>query len=196
MTSLTPGRHAATQRISPTRIVVFSLFLFVLVAIELYLSETSLSVFHEQLLNDYTHTEDKGWQKTVAWLVNQLRYWLPFLTICIFQYAVYRNHNTENGVCQMEMAWQVGILTVLVFGGLLPYVAHVSEAARELALANGETLPLTDGGKESTILLRTTEWFIRVSIPLLLLLVYHATCGKREAKEASADITTCEEVCA
>ena len=194
MTSLTPDRPAATRRISPTRIVVFSLFLFVLIAIELYASETSLSVFHEQLLNDYTHTEEKGWQKTVAWLVDQLRYWLPFLTVCIFQYAVYRKHNSENGICQKEMAWQVGILTVLVYGGLLPYVAHISKTARELAIANGETLPLTEGGEESTILLGAAAWFIRVSVPLLLLLVYHASCGKREAKETPDSAEICTEV--
>ena len=194
MTSISPQRHAVTQRISIARIIVFSLFLFVLIAIELYASETSLSVFHEQLLSDYTHTEEKGWQKTVAWLVDQLRYWLPFLTVCIFQYAVYRKHNSENGICQKEMAWQVGILTVLVYGGLLPYVAHISKTARELAIANGETLPLTEGGEESTILLRAAAWFIRVSIPLLLLLVYHATCGTREAKDASAHAEPCTEV--
>ena len=193
MTSLTPDRPAATRRISPTRIVVFSLFLFVLIAIELYASETSLSVFHEQLLNDYTHTEEKGWQKTVAWLVDQLRYWLPFLTVCIFQYAVYRKHNSENGICQKEMAWQVGILTVLVYGGLLPYVAMISRDAKALAISNGETLPTTEGGVEITILMKAAEWFIRVSIPLLLLLVYHATCGKREAKEAPSDVEICEE---
>ena len=196
MTSLTPQRCTATQRISPTRIVVFSLFLFVLVGLELFLSETSFAVFHEQLLKDFSYTEEKGWQKTVAWFVEQLRYWLPFLTVCIFQYAVYRNHNSENGVCQKEMAWQVGILTVLVYGGLLPYVAMISRDAKALAVSNGEVLPTTDGGVEITILMKAAEWFIRVSIPFLLLFVYHAASGKREAKEATVDEDACEEACA
>ena len=195
MTSLSPARRAATAKISPLRIVLFSLFLFALVAFELYLSETSLATFHEQLLNDYEHTENKGWQKIVAWLVEQLRYWLPFLTVCIFQYATYRSFNSENGVCQKEMAWQTGIVSVLVFGGLLPYVAYVSKVAYEAAVAAGEEIPKTDGGVETTILMGAAEWFIRTTIPLALLLVYHAACGRREAKEASVAEPICEEAC-
>ena len=191
MTSFSTARRAAIQRVSPIRIGVFSLLLFALICIELYLSQTALITLYDQLLEDYGFTDNKGWQKIVAWFVKELRFWLPFITIAVFQYATYRGYDPENGIPHKEKAWQVGIVTVRVYGGLLPYVAVLSRNAKELAAAEGTSLPLTEAGLEDTLLLRTTLWFVRLAIPLLLLLVYHASTGYREAREARE--TTLEE---
>lgn len=184
MTSLSPARRAAISRISPIRIGVFSLLLFALICVELYLSQTALTVLYDQLLEDYGFTDKKGWQNIAAWFVKELRFWLPFITIAVFQYVAYRRHDAEHGIPHLEKAWQLGIVTVLVYGGLLPFVAVLSHNAQKLAAEQGNPLPLTEAGLEDTLLLRTSLWFVRLAIPLLLLLVYHATAGCREVREA------------
>ena len=193
MTSLSPARRAAVERVSPVRIGVFSLLLFALICIEFYIGETALTVFYDQLLGDFSHTNDKGWQKIAAWFVKELRFWLPFLTVCIFQYVTYRGYHAENGVCHKEMAWQVGIVTFLTYGGLLPYVAVLSKDLQALAISNGEELVTNAGGVETTLMLHASIWFVRLAVPLLLLLVYHAARGRREA---ATPVTPVEEVVA
>ena len=188
MTSLSPARRAAVGRISPVRIGVFSLLLFALICVEFYIGETALTVFYDQLLGDFSYTENKGWQKIAAWFIKELRFWLPFLTVCIFQYVTYRGYHAENGVCHKEMAWQVGIVTVLTYGGLLPYVAVLSKDLQALAISNGEELATNAGGVETTLMLHASIWFVRLAVPLLMLLVYHAARGRREAATKVAPV--------
>lgn len=186
MTSLSPTRRAAVQKISPLRIGVFSLLLFVLICIELYLSQTALTVLYDQLLEDYSLTNNKGWQNIAAWFVKELRFWLPFITIAVFQYVTYRRHDAAHGIPHIEKAWQVGVVTILVYGALLPCIIAQSKYEQNLAAAEGTSLPLNSAGLEETLLLQTLLWFVRLAVPLLLLLVYHATAGYREKKEIAA----------
>ena len=69
---------------------------------------------------------------------------------------------------------------MLTYAVLLPYLSSVSEALYTNALAAGEKIPKTDGKVEITLLMELHDWFIRLTIPLLLLMVYHSARARRE----------------
>ena len=154
------------------RVLFCGLLMTVLVAGCLYLHNTAFDFYHARLLDDES--------KTLAWLTEQLSFSLPFVVICLFHAAVYAGRDPRDGSVRREMFWEVVLVTVLAYGVLLPYLSSVSEALHTNALAAGEKIPQTDAKVPITLLMEMHEWFIRLTIPLGLLMVYHGTRAKRE----------------
>lgn len=154
------------------RVLICAALLTALVAGCLYLYYTALEFLRARLLDDES--------KTLAWLTGQLGFSLPFFLICLFQLMVYHGHDSRDGSARREMFWEVALVTVLTYAVLLPYLSSISEALYINALAAGEIIPETDGGVEITLLMELHEWFVRLTIPLGILLVYHAARARRE----------------
>ena len=158
--------------VSIPRILFCSVLLAALVAGCLYLHHTAFDFYQDRLLENES--------KTLAWLTKQLSFSLPFFVICLFQLIVYHKHDTRDGVLRREMFWEVVLVAVLIYAVLLPYLSSVSEALHINALAAGEKIPKTEGRVEITLLMELHEWFIRLTIPLGILMVYHAARARRE----------------
>lgn len=167
-TTMTPTRG----RISIPRILLCGILLTILMAGCLYLHHTALSFYQARLLDNAS--------KTMAWLTKQLSFALPFIVICLFHAFVYHRHDTHDGSARREMFWEVLVVAVLTYAVLIPYLAKISEALYINALAAGETIPKTEGKVEITLLMEFHEWFIRLTIPLGLLLTFHGTRARRE----------------
>jgi purine-cytosine permease-like protein len=176
------GRRA--YRFSILRVLTFSVCMALLLAFELYSYHTVFDSFYDDLI--------EAEMESSAWIESQLAFMLPFLTVALFQYLVYRRDDREDGVFQREKAWEIFCVAVLVYGVILPVVAHMSRTAYEAALAAGEVIPTTAGGADETLLMTVTEWFIRLTVPLLLLGAYHGTRARREAEDAALTATTGE----
>lgn len=158
------------------RILVIGILLSLLVAGSLYLHATSLSDYQAYLL-----TEEK---KNTAWIVEQLSFLLPLLTVMLFQLGVYRKHNRLDGVAQREMAWEVLIVIVCTYLVLLPVTYHISQSQLEAALAAGEAFPKRpEGGAYDTLFLNQLTWFLRLAVGLGVLYVYHTARARREAED-------------
>lgn len=154
------------------RTFLCGLLMTVLVAGCLYLYYTSFDFYHARLLDNES--------KTLAWLTEQLSFSLPFILICLFQVMVYHGRDPRDGSVRREMFWEIVLVAVLTYAVLLPYLSSISEALYTNALAAGEKIPKTDGKVEITLLMELHDWFIRLTIPLLLLMVYHSARARRE----------------
>ena len=122
---------------------------------------------------------DNG-SKTFGWIFKQFNFSLPFIVICIFQYAVYHKHDRRDGVACQEMLWEIVLVAVLTYGVLLPYLTDISDALYTNAVAMGVEIPKTEGKVEETLIMDFHEWFIRLSVPLLALGIFYATRARRE----------------
>lgn len=169
-------RKEISYRFSIFRVLLFSACMAVLIAFELYCHHTVFASFIE-------HLATTG-KKNSAWIGKQLSFALPFLTVAFFQFLAYRRHEREDGVFQKEKAWEIVCLLFFVYAVLLPVVRHLSQTAWETLAESGARLPVTAGGANKTLLLLLAEWFIRLSIPFALLLVYHALRSARESHDA------------
>ncbi len=176
---ITPQKEQRSYRFSVLRILLIGLFLSVLTALCLYLHHHA---FREYL--DYLKEADK---KSTAWIAEQLGYMLPFLTIAIFQYAVYAKHNRKDGILQREMAWEILIVAAFTYLILLPLVWYKSDITLKVSLAAGIQVDKTDGKEYQTLLLSVAEWFVRLIIPLCLLFVYHTAMSRAEKQEAETE---------
>ena len=154
------------------RILLCSILLTVLVAACLYLYYTAFDFYQARM--------EENQSKTIAWLTEQAGFVLPFVVICLFQTLVYHKHDPRDGSARREMFWEVVAVTVLTYAVLLPYLASVSEALYINALVAGEKIPKTDGKVEITLLMELHEWFVRLTIPLGLLMAYHGVRARRE----------------
>ena len=166
---------------SVVRVVCIGVLMTVLVAAELYLHNKTIPVFLDYL-REAEH-------KNSAWIGGQISYALPFLTVAVFQYAVYCRAERASAapgtlypadrLYQREKMWELLLVAVLVYGVVLPYCVHLSNtqyaAALEEALLTGAELPQTDGKVDDKLIYHLAEWFIRLAIPLGLLSVYHAS---------------------
>lgn len=170
------------RRVSVWRVLLFGLLLSLLLAAELYAHHAVFPGFIE-----YLRSID---HKSTAWIANQLSFMLPFITLAVFQCAAYAKAENGDGVMQREKMWEIVLVAVLIYGALLPYVRHYSDTVHEAALAAavlaGETLPKTPGGVDQTILLEVFEWFFRLTVPLMLLGLYHGSRAERETREYAA----------
>ena len=178
-----PDSTLNRRKVSPVRVILFSLLVTLLMAVELYAHQTVFPDFIKYL-TEIDH-------KSCAWIGGQLSFMLPFITLCVFQYCVYRKDENGDGVMQREKMWEIVLIAVLVYAVLLPYVRHYSITEHEAALAalipgTGDHYPRTPGGVDKTVMLRATEWFIRLTVPLMLLGLYHGARADREAKEYAA----------
>lgn len=169
-------------RFSPLRVIILSLLLFVLIALELGLYHTAIADLSDNLMTEYNLTDEKGWQKTAAWMVEQITMMLPFITICIFQFAVYNRYNRKDGILQLEMGIEVIATAVLVFAVLLPVLAKVSHDRYIVEVAEG-TLKTYDKGGTVTLLRESLGWFLRFLIPVGLLSLYHFSRARAEAED-------------
>lgn len=170
-------------KISIFRIVAISVLLFILISLEFGVYSTAIKDLHGNLMKDYEMTSNRGWQKSVAWIVNELGLWLPMITICVFQLAVYKRYNRENGILQKEMAFEVIVVGVLVYALLLPYVSHLSSEMHATAVLE-ETVEYYKNGDAITLMRESLEWFVRFIIPVGLLSLYHFTRSKAEIEES------------
>ena len=152
-------------RFSILRILLCSVLMAVLVAACLYLYRTAFTFYHARMLDNQS--------KTFAWFVEQTGFSLPFIVVCIFQYAVYHKHDRRDGVAAQEMFWEILLLSALVYGVLYPYVTAISDALYTNALAAGESITQNAGKVDVTLIMELHEWFIRLSLPILVLLILH-----------------------
>ncbi len=164
-----PIRRSRIARV--LRILLCGVMLTALVAGCLYLYYTAFDFYHARLLENES--------KTSAWLVEQMGYALPFAVICLFHSIVYHG-DPRDGTFSREKFFEVALAAVLIYAILLPYLDSVSDALYTNALAAGEKIPKTDGGVEITLLMELHEWFVRLTIPLGVLLVYHGSRARRE----------------
>ena len=170
--STVPNSTERRYRFSIPRILLCSLLMALLVAACLYLYRTAFTFYHARMLDNQS--------KTFAWFVEQTGFSLPFIVICIFQYAVYHKHDRRDGVAAREMFWEILILSALVYGVLYPYVDSISEALHTNALAAGIKIPQNEGKVDVTLIMELHEWFIRLSLPMLALLIFHSARARRE----------------
>ena len=159
-------------RFNPLRVLLCGVFITALVAVCLYLYHTSLSFLHARILENGS--------KTFGWIFKQFNFSLPFIVICVFQYAVYHKHDRRDGVACTEMLWEVIVVAILTYGVLLPYLQDISDALYTNAIAAGVELPKTEGKVEETLIMGFHEWFIRLSVPLLALGIFYAARARRE----------------
>ena len=188
-TPAAPRSSRGTLWVSLLRTLLCGILMTILAAGCLYLYYTSFDFYHDRLVENGS--------KTLAWLTEQLSFSLPFILICLFQTAVYHGRDPRDGTARREMFWQIALVAVLVYAVMLPYLSSISEALYTNALASGVKLPKTEGKVEITLLMELHDWFIRLTIPLLLLMVYHSARGRRErmypeAEEAEPLLTVAE----
>ena len=169
-------------RFSILRVLLCGLLMSALVALCLYLHHTAFQFYHARLLDDES--------KTLAWFTEQIGFSLPFIVICLFHLGVYHKCDRRDGVAQMEMTWEILIVAVLTYAVLLPYLSKISDALYINALAAGESLPKTDGGVKITLLMELHEWFIRLPIPLGILMVFHGARARREMRHPESEAVT------
>ena len=170
-----PTVQKGTYKFSVLRVILCGVLMTLLCVACLYLQYTSLDFLHTQLLE-----QDK---KTTAWFVEQLRFSLPFILFCVFQTAVYARHYRRDGIAQREMAWEILLVTVLMYAVVLPCLGWLSEGLYHTALMQGETIPTTPTVKvEITLLMELHEWFVRLTIPLIVLFLYHSARARYELR--------------
>ena len=112
--------------------------------------------------------------------IKQVSFALPWIVMCVFQGIVYNKHDRRDGIAQREMFWEVLMVTAFVYLLLLPYLKNVSEEMYAAALEMGADIPQTDGKVDETFLMIFHEWFIRMAVPLGVLLIFHSTRARRE----------------
>jgi hypothetical protein len=171
-TQALPTQTGRRYRFSILRILICGIFLSVLVAACLYCKYTAIDFFHARLLEQES--------KTSAWIIKQVSFALPWIVICLFHGLVYTKHDRRDGIAQREMFWEVLMVTAFVYLLLLPYLKNVSEDMYAAALEMGADIPQTDGKVDKTFLMIFHEWFIRMAVPLGVLLVFHSTRARRE----------------
>lgn len=169
-----PAPQGRRYRFSLLRVLLCGVFLTVLVAVCMYLYHTAFDFYRARLLEEES--------KTLAWFAKQLSFSLPFIVICLFHYMVYHRHDRRDGVARREMFWEIVVLTLLVYCVLLPYLVRVSDAMYAASLEIGADIPKTDGKVEMTLAMKFHEWFVRLSVPLVGLAVFHGVRARREVR--------------
>ena len=170
---------ARTYRRSILRTVVMGLFLTALAAGSLYMNTT----LFPELASFFTDIEHPG----AAWLARELGYWLPFVLIALFQYAVYRGCDRGDGILEREMARSILIMAVLVYFVLLPYLYQTGVETLQASLAAGEQVPTFENGHYRTVFWENLEWFVRFLIPVGALYLFHSSRATRQQDETAAD---------
>ena len=175
---ITPAAQKFRYKLSVGRILLVGLFLSVLSAFCLWMYHTA---FREYI--DYLISEDK---KTSAWLVEQISYMLPWIMIEVFLYAVYAKYDNHNGILQQERAFAILIVVILTYLVLLPLVWWYSDADLKLSLTAGLDVDKTAAQIYESIMMSVAEWFLRFSVPLCLLFLYHRAKASSEKRESQA----------
>jgi hypothetical protein len=171
-TQALPVGTGRRYRFNILRVLIFGVFLSVLVAACLYCKYTAIDFFHARLLEQES--------KTSAWIVKQVSFALPWIVICLFHGLVYCKHDRRDGIVQREMFWEVLLVTVFTYLVLLPYLKNISEEMHAAALEMGADITQTEGKVDQTFLMIFHEWFIRMTVPLSALLLFHSVRARRE----------------
>ncbi len=172
---IAPPREKRSYKFSWIRMILMGLMLFGLITLCLYLYHTAFREY-----NAYLTEEEK---KSTAWIAEQISYMLPFIAVAAFQCAVYAKHDNRDGVLQRERAYEILIAAALTYLVLLPLVWWYSDAKLILSLMAELDVPKTEGKEYETIMILVAEWFVRLTIPLCLLFVYHMARAKAEMTE-------------
>ena len=159
-------------RFSILRVLLCGIFMSCLVAACLYLKYSAVDFFHARLL-------DQG-SKTSAWILKQISFALPWIFMCLFHAITYRSRDRHDGVAAQEKLWEVIWVTVFVYFILLPHLRGISDAMHAAALEAGATIPQTEGKVDQTFIMLFHEWFVRMSIPLMGLMVFYSAQARRE----------------
>ncbi len=170
------------------RVLISSILLSALFAACLYLYDTAFPPLHEQLL-------DTG-KKTTAWFVEQLSFSLPFIILCLYFTIAYHGLDHRDGVASREKMWITILTTLVVYLGFLPYLNHLSGEMYAEAIASGATVPESEGGVPWTLMMRLHDWFIRLSIPMAIVITFYSMRSSRERRcpdEPEAPLMTVEE---
>lgn len=178
-TTVTPQAERR-YRFSPVRILICGILLSILVAVCLYLYHTAFDFYHARIL-------EKG-SKTIAWFIEQVGFALPWIVICLFHSMVYRKHDRHDGICQREMYWEVVLVALLTYCVLLPYLSHLSDTMYATALEMGADIPQTDGKHDWTLLMKLHDWFVRLPIPLGILMLFHGARARREIRFPETEV--------
>ena len=169
-----------TYRFSWVRVIAIGLMLFILTSLCLYLHHTAF-VAVQQGLTDGEH-------KNSAWIAGEIGYLLPFVVICLFQFAVYYKHDRRDGTLQKEMKWEILLVAVLTYAVLLPVVMYISDSQIALKLASDAVIEKDDSDTYITLAKDVAEWFIRFAVPLLLLYVFHASKAHSETTQPCPEV--------
>ncbi len=176
---MTATHQPRRYRFSILRTLLCGVLLSCLVAACLYVDHTAITFLHERLL--------AAEMKTSAWLVNELGLNLPLVVLCLFPLLVYNRHDRRDGDARREMLWATVIVAVLIYGVLLPYLSRLSNAMYEAAIEAGDIIPQTEGKVYWTLLMKLHEWFVRLPIPLAILILYHKTRADRERRHPETE---------
>lgn len=128
----------------------------------------------------------------VHWLTEEIGLLLPFLTVLLLPFFIYRKIDRHDGKAQKEMVYALVLVALFVYAVLLPYTTRLSDAQLQSALAAGEEFPILESGAHDTLLLSLIPWFIRLGIGLAILALYHSMRAQREAdayRKATAGVT-------
>ncbi len=174
---ITPPRERRVYKFSWIRMILMGLMLFALITACLYLYHTAFREY-----GAYLTAEEK---KSTAWIVKQLSFMLPFISVAVFQCAVYAKRDNRDGILQRERAYEILIAAALTYLVLLPLVWWYSDAKLTLSLMAELDVPKTEGKEYETIMILLSEWFARLTIPLCLLFVYHMAKAKAEVVETA-----------
>lgn len=157
-----------------TRTLLSGIFMTALVAVSLVVHHSAILFYRERLI-------DAGF-KSLGWLLEQFGYALPFVILCVFPALVYRASDRRDGVARWEMFWAVVIVAILTYAVFLPCVARYSGILYDRAVAAEVEIEMTAGKVPLTLLMRVYEWFVRLLIPIAILLVFHASRAMRERR--------------
>lgn len=179
-TQASPAPFARPYRFSILRVLLCGALLSVLVAVCLYCKYSALDFLHARLLEQES--------KTSAWILEQVSHALPWIVLCLFQGFVYHKHDRRDGVAQREMFWELVLVTLFVYLFLLPHLHGISDRMYATALEQGAKIPKTEGKVDQTFLMLFHEWFIRMTIPLGALLIFHSTRARRERLHPETEV--------
>lgn len=186
-TPLTPADRA--YRFSILRVLLFSVLMSVLVAASLYLKYSAVDFFHARLLEQES--------KTSAWILKQVGFALPWIFMCIFHTATYRRHDRRDGVASLEMFLEVLLVTVFTYLVLLPHLQSYSDELYAAAVEAGAKIPQTEGKVDQTFIMLFHEWFVRMAVPLVVLMIFYSARARRERlhpeTEVDEPLMTCAE---
>ncbi len=159
---------------SVVRVLISTLLLSGLFAACLYLYHTAFPFLEAHLL-------DTG-KKSTAWFVEQLSYSLPFILIGLYFTITYHAIDKRDGVASREKFWIAVLVTLCTYGVLLPYVNHVSGELYAAAVEAGAEIPETEGKVPMTLLMDLLEWFLRLSIPMGIVITFYGMRSSRERR--------------
>ena len=180
VTSTSSTAQGRRYRFSILRVLFCSVLMSLLVVASLYLKYSAVDFFHARLL-------DQG-SKTSAWILKQVSYALPWIFMCIFHAITYRRHDRHDGVVAREMFWEVFFVTVFTYLVLLPYLQNVSDDMYAAALEAGATIPQTEGKVDKTFIMIFHEWFVRLSIPLIGLMLFYSIRARRQRLHPETEV--------